>query len=275
MESKDEPELEAPEPRVERLPTEEIPIIEADANETVVIAEDEQAETTEATGPHKHHRTPIHRLDLSDDEHPELTIDWCERVPMTRFKHYWLCHTRTLSLDLTSLVDLRYAAKTGFVPSESETEIKYLQRLHWLSHVPQEIGVLLIWLLGIAAGSWALSITELAAWQGWLIIGMLLWSAAWAFAAWLEWFHWNYTHLICTDQRLIRIYLPPWKLPPKIEASALNKLQDITTHSSWVANFFDCGTIKTETASSQQDQWLRDGIHYIPSYQRLHALLTQ
>lgn len=265
--------------------TESLPVIEAVAQEVTIRPVDEPEEV--APKKVRPHRTPRHELDYSDEQNPQLIVTWYEKIRLERKslpRYVWEKHVLPIDLDSTDLIDMRYAAKTHLTFSPAESRVQYLRRLHWMSHGPQQIMFGVLWILGLSVLIWLPSTTPeemLASIQQWTVLIGLVWTIACASAVIREWMHWAYTYLICTDVRIVRIYYPPFKLPPVIDSAGLSKLQGCTAKSTWFGNILGYGTLRSATAANAKkdkenevDSWLEDGIKYVPEYERLYAKLT-
>lgn len=151
-----------------------------------------------------------------------------------------------------------------------------------MSHGPEQIGFAILWLAGLALIGTASELLTQTEPSGLLMFGLgLILTLACGIAALRSWMKWAYTYLICTDVRIILIYHPPFKLPPKIKVAQLSRLQGCNASSSWLGNALNYGTIRSDTAAHSKDEhgndlgeWLEKGIKYAPEYVRLHALLT-
>jgi hypothetical protein len=246
--------------------------------------EDEQPDTDSARKA-KPHRAPHYAIDNTDEDNPDLVIVWHEKVRQKerwKTRSTWYRHERRIALRATDLVDMRYAAKTNTTFTSRESRIDYLRRLHWMSHGPELVGFTIVWLAGIITlGTVSTTFGQVDP-SGLLAPGLgLMLTLACGIAALRSWMRWAYTYLICTDVRIILIYHPPFKLPPKIQVAQLSRLQGCNADSSWLGNILNYGTIRSDTAANAKDsegndlgEWLEKGIRYVPEYVRLHALLT-
>jgi len=262
-------------------PTEQLTVVVRPVDE---LEEDEQPDPSSARKV-KPHRAPQYTIDNTDDDNPDLVIVWYEKVRQKerwKTRSTWYRHERRIALRATDLVDMRYAAKTNTTFTSHESRIDYLRRLHWMSHGPELVGFAAVWIAGIITlGAITATFSQIDP-SGLLApaLGTAL-TLACSVAALRSWMKWAYTYLICTDVRIILIYHPPLKLPPKIQVAQLSRLQGCNADSSWLGNILNYGTIRSDTAANTKDsqgndlgEWLEKGIRHVPEYVRLHALLT-
>jgi hypothetical protein len=203
-----------------------------------------------------------------------LTIHTYTPVRQGMFKKkLWKHKTQMLELDDNPDVDIRHAIKAHFLPTDGETKIYCLQRLHWWSHGPGQLGILLGGL--VIEGS--LVATGLHAEDPGVIITLLVTvGIGFGIAYYLVRMPWAHTYLIFTNRKIRMPYRPPFNLPSSTPSTDLTELTGGTNpSSSWWGNTIGYGKIRTETVASEVDKWLLEDVKFVKNYERVALRLDQ
>ena len=203
-----------------------------------------------------------------------LVIHSYSQVNQGRFKKkLWRHETRKLELDDNPDVNIRLATKIPISPTDRETKIYCLDRLHWWSHGPEQLGILLgtvglatlILLLSSSSDNWAVKLT--------IVLVVLITGGIWYYIVWIKW---AYRFLIFTNSKIRFPYRPPFKLPRSDPSTDLNKLTGgMIKDSSFWANIFGYGVIRTETVATVVDKWLLEDVRFVRNYERKAQRLDQ
>jgi hypothetical protein len=188
-------------------------------------------------------------------------------------KKLWKHKIQKLELDDSPDVNIRLATKIPILPTDGETKIYHLQRLHWLSYGPAQLGIA----TGTMLVMWLLSAESLQSGGANLPIGpLLLIGASGGVWYYLVWVHWAFKYLIFTNLKIRLPYRPPFKLPRSTPSTDLVELKGGTDPSSGViGNIFGYGSIRTETIANVVDQWLLKSVRFVKNYERVALLLDQ
>lgn len=232
-------------------------------------------ETSGNPPPWRHlHRPSIFRELVTENDTHWLVIHTYTPVPQGLFKKkLWKHKIQKLELDDSPDVNIRLATKIPIRPTDGETKIYHLQRLHWLSHGPTQLGIA----VGTLLVMWLLSFESLQDGGADLPIGpLLILGVSGGVWYYLVWIHWAYKYLIFTNLKIRLSYVPPFKLPRKTPSTDLASLQGGTDPSSGViGNIFGYGRIRTETVANFVDDWLLKSVRFVKNYERVALLLDQ
>jgi hypothetical protein len=211
---------------------------------------------------------------VNENDINKLVIRTYEPVPQGRFKKkLWRHKTQTIELDNSPDVDIRLATKIPISPTDRETKIYCLERLHWWSHGPEQLAIaagtlgliVLILLLGSSSNDWA---TKLA-----VIFVILVAGGIWYFFVWMKW---AYRFLIFTNKKIRFPYVPPLNLPSNDPSTDLVKLTGgMNQKASWWGRTIGYGTIRTETVADVVDDWLLKDVRYVKNHTRKARILDQ
>jgi hypothetical protein len=203
-----------------------------------------------------------------------LVIHTYSPAPQGRFKKkLWKHKTHKIELDNSPHVDIRLATKIPILPTDAEAKIYCLERLHWWSHGPAQIGIIVAILaaLALVVPSILLSGDTVAAWIPALVLTIV--GGVWYFFVWIKW---AYTYLIFTNRKVRLPYRPPFNLPSETPSTDLTKLTGGTQpKAGWWGRTVGYGTIRTETVADVVDRWLLDKVRYIKRYEEKAQLLDQ
>jgi hypothetical protein len=219
-------------------------------------------------------RRRLFRELIEEDNIHFLVIHSYTPIPQGRFKkRLWKHRTQKIELDNSPDVDIKLATKIPIFPTDKETKIFCLERLHWWSHGPAQLGIIAcaiavmlpVSLLGSRDNNWTARLVSIAA----IACGFGIWY-------FIIWMRWAYTYLIFTNSKIRLLYRPPFNLPSQTPSTDLVKLTGgIKPSSSWWGNNLHYGTIQTETVANVVDDWLLKLVRYVKDYERKAQLLEQ
>lgn len=275
-----------PSPATSQIPT--VDIHPLDDDETIYAEEDEgEAEYTDSEevlyddeAPrrpwwkrHLPHETA--RFRRSRDMYV-ATAEWCSRIRDPRWYWWWRKrHTpRRVDMDYdptTGWVHPWLIRKLHFKPLESlgddegETELRYVQRLHWIqprTSIPQIISII-AWAIGITVWFLTMSGSGIVS----KTIMLIVWLIGWFVYFMTGWLQWAYTFIVITNRRVIYDTWLPFRIPPTPSRNNLPIRAIINTtigEPTWLDNIFGYNTLEFETAGSNKAVKLfEDGIKYV------------
>jgi hypothetical protein len=204
---------------------------------------------------------------------PPVLIVTHHRKVGPRRKKSWAVSTTNLEIKVDSLVHAHLLTRGAFEPTDSETKILCFTRLHWWSHMPQQISVAVLYVLGLI-GIYFLPKTEFLTTN--TLLGIAgAWTLFNAIFGLVIWLRWAFTYLVFTDKRILRIYRPPAPLPSHTDQAPYARLQGISDSQTTLGRMFGFGSIYSETAANTTDKWVQDGIDHVPEPQRAVAILAK
>jgi hypothetical protein len=175
-------------------------------------------------------------------------------------------HTVTrgdIRLANTLLVNDRAVRRSTFEPIASEEDIFVYRRLHWVSHGPAQIGVVLTTgalIIALLIGSVTSLIEPVVAATSTIIVlltgaGAYLWY----------WIPWAYRWFIVTDERILLIYDPPLWLKGNVQSIPLSQINFFNAFDqhrvfTWMlekAGLPAYGVIGGDTPAQDGDEWIR------------------
>ena len=219
-------------------------------------------------------RRKLFRELINENDVHFLVIHSYTPIPQGKFKRrLWKHRTQKIELDNSPDVDVRLATKIRIFPTDKETKIFCLERLHWWSHGPAQLGVIACAiavmlptaLIGSSDSNWDVRLA--------IITVAALGFGVWYYAIWMKW---AYTYLIFTNSKIRLLYRPPFNLPSQTPSTDLVKLTGgMKSSSSWLGNNLHYGTIQTETVANVVDDWLLKLVRYVKNYERKAQLLEQ
>ena len=147
---------------------------------------------------------------------------------------------------------LAFPKRVSFFGKDSDEDIVFIARKHWLAYVPDLLFILLVLLLPLLL--FLLSTNFALKTSPALHLGVLLLSVgvAWTLAT-TTLLKWYYTVHIVTDQRIIIIQMNSALYHSYSEAQ-LEKIEDINhRHVGFLGTFFDVGNLDVDTAGHGVD----------------------
>lgn len=169
----------------------------------------------------------------------------------------------SISVIDNGFVDSELLQRSSFIPIAGEKEIYHFRRLDWFSHGPRQ---LLVLILGLPTTYAAFAYAGNA--PGFTV------ALTAAFVYWWIWMRWAYTYFVLTDARVQRIFKPPLHLPGTVESSLLSRLVGARSDDPhWYTNLFGYGTVYSETAASEVDKWIKDGVQYVRQHHEVRDMM--
>lgn len=237
-----------------------------------------QEETSSSPPPKRRGRRRETFNELVDEAGTKwLVVHTYTPVPQGAFKKkLWRHKTQRLELDNSRYVNIKLATKIPLLPSNGETKIYCLLRLHWWSHGPAQIGVTAVTLVStLLVALIGFNTPDSNSYTGTVIVICLLATAGviWYYIIWMQW---GYCYLIFTNLKIRLLYLPPFNLPSETPETELALLEGgLNPSSDFWGRLWGYGNIKTETIARTVDSWLVNKVNFVPYYRQVAALLSQ
>jgi hypothetical protein len=176
---------------------------------------------------------------------------------------------RTTTNDVESIiidngfVDEGLLLKSNFVPIDGEEEIYHFRRLDWFSHGPLQLLILTIGVVATILANQYLDVRAVLACAFLTVI-----------TYWWVWMKWAYKYLVMTNARMQLIFDPPFSMPGSVDSSPIDRLVGMrSVDPSWFTNLFNYGSLFSETAATDIDKWIKDGVKFVRDHRQVRDMI--